>query len=37
MCKCQKKYEFDYEQIFVVKDSNLKIFQETVDNIFKND
>ena len=33
----KKKYEFDYEQIFVVKDSNLKIFQETIDNIFKND
>jgi len=30
-------YEFDYEKIFVVKDSNLKIFQETIDNIFKND
>ena len=28
---------FDYEKIFVVKDSNLKIFQETIDNIFKND
>ena len=30
-------YVFDYEKIFVVKDSNLKIFQETIDNIFKND
>ncbi len=30
-------YEFDYEKIFVVKDSNLKIFQETIDNIFKNE
>ena len=30
-------YVFDYEKIFVVKDSNLKIFQETMDNIFKND
>ena len=29
--------ESDYEKIFVVKDSNLKIFEETVDNIFKND
>lgn len=29
--------ESDYEKIFVVKDSNLKIFQETIDNIFKND
>ena len=33
----KKMYEFDYEKIFVVKDSNLKIFQETIDNIFKND
>ena len=30
-------YVFDYEKIFVVKDSNLEIFQETIDNIFKND
>ena len=30
-------YVFDYEKIFVVKDSNLKIFQKTIDNIFKND
>ncbi len=30
-------FEFDYEKIFVVKDSNLKIFQETIDNIFKNE
>ena len=37
-CVTNKKiYEFDYEKIFVVKDSNLKIFQETIDNIFKND
>ena len=37
-CVTYKKiYEFDYEKIFVVKDSNLKIFQETIDNIFKND
>ena len=33
----KKTYEFDYEKILVVKDSNLKIFQETMDNIFKND
>ena len=33
----KKMYEFDYEKIFVVKDSNLKIFQKTIDNIFKND
>ena len=33
----KKMYEFDYEKIFVIKDSNLKIFQETIDNIFKND
>ena len=33
----KKTYEFDYEKIFVVKDSNLKIFQKTIDNIFKND
>ena len=37
-CVTNKKiYEFDYEKIFVVKDSNLKIFQKTIDNIFKND
>ena len=37
-CVTNKKiYEFDYEKIFVIKDSNLKIFQETIDNIFKND
>ena len=37
-CVTNKKiYEFDYEKISVVKDSNLKIFQETIDNIFKND
>ena len=37
-CVTNKKiYVFDYEKIFVVKDSNLKIFQETLDNIFKND
>ena len=37
-CVTNKKiYEFDYEKIFVVKDSNLKIFHETIDNIFKND
>ena len=29
--------ESNYEKIFVVKDSNLKIFEETIDNIFKND
>ena len=33
----KKMYEFDYEKIFVIKDSNLKIFQKTIDNIFKND
>ena len=33
----KKMHEFDYEKIFVVKDSNLKIFQKTIDNIFKND
>ncbi len=32
-----KKYEFDYEKIYILKDSNLKIFQETMDNIFKNE
>ena len=37
-CGTNKKiYEFNYEKIFVIKDSNLKIFQETIDNIFKND
>ena len=37
-CVINKKiYEFDYEKIFVIKDSNLKIFQKTIDNIFKND
>ena len=37
-CVTNKKIsESDYEKIFVVKDSNLKIFQETIDNIFKND
>ena len=37
-CVINKKMnEFDYEKIFVVKDSNLKIFQKTIDNIFKND
>ena len=33
----KKMYEFDFEKIFVIKDSNLKIFQKTIDNIFKND
>ena len=37
-CVTNKKIsESGYEKIFVVKDSNLKIFQETIDNIFKND
>ena len=37
-CVTNKKiYEFNYEKIFVIKDSNLKIFQKTIDNIFKND
>lgn len=29
--------EFDYEKIHILKDSNLKIFQESIDNIFKNE
>ena len=31
----EEQFEFDYEKIHIVKDSNLKIFEETIDNIFK--
>lgn len=33
----ENQLEFDYEKIHILKDSNLKIFQETIDNIFKNE
>ncbi len=33
----ENQLEFDYEKIHILKDSNLKIFQESIDNIFKNE
>lgn len=33
----ENQFEFDYEKIHILKDSNLKIFQESIDNIFKNE
>ena len=31
----EKQFGFDYEKIHIIKDSNLKIFEETIDNIFR--
>ena len=33
----ENQLEFDYEKIHILKDSNLKIFQESIDKIFKNE
>ncbi len=33
----ENQLKFDYEKIHILKDSNLKIFQESIDNIFKNE